>query len=190
MEDEHGNNVSPGVKNRVRGNLYSYWLGLFENKEPINWKDLNLEMREAFRNKFEGLYPWLRLCEAHWKVDHLWINYFGTWKNSRFPPVRDPTPTSKKPSVSASSKTEVSNISTGPKRGREEPDVSTEDTSKRHKGGYRAITPTNFHHSCPVARRKTIAKVAKVRQSWLLFTLWPTEIVAGSIVFIPLLYPT
>ena len=34
----------------------------------------------------EEKYPWLRLCEAHWKVDQLWVSYFSTWKRPRTAP--------------------------------------------------------------------------------------------------------
>lgn len=168
MEDEHGNNISPGVKAGVRGNLFSYWLGLFEGKVPVNWKDLDLKMKNAFRDEFEGMYPWLRLCEARWKVDHLWINYFGSWKKSHHPsPAPESVITSEKPSADASSETDVSDVSAGSKHGREEPEGLIISPSKRAKVGDKGkarevFTPTPFHHSRPATKSKTTAKLSKV----------------------------
>ena len=168
MEDKNGEKISEGIKNGVRQNIYTYWTGLFRGKAAINWGDLDLDTKEAFRNKFENKYPWLRLCEEHWKVDHLWINYFGSWKRTRRPsPAPESVITSENPSAGVSSETEVSDISTGSKHGREEPEGLIIASPKRLKVGEKgkareAFAPTQFHHSRPVARKKVPAKLSKV----------------------------
>lgn len=170
MEDQNAKPISSGVKSKLRGDLFSYWTGLLTNGKRItNWTDLDLDLKEEFRDRFEKAYPWLRLCEAHWKVDHLWINYYASWKKSRLSPGPDPA-LDLKPSIDVTSSTEESNISTGSKRGREEPENSIEDPPKRYKGGFKAITPTKFHHSLPLTK-KLSAKLAKVCQPCFLFTL-------------------
>jgi hypothetical protein len=93
MEDESGNAVSPGVKAAVRGDLFSYWNDIRKSgEEPTNFTDLGLEWKEHFRKTFETKFSWLHLCDAQWKVDHLWINYFGSWKKSRNSKSKSPEP--------------------------------------------------------------------------------------------------
>jgi hypothetical protein len=168
MEDEAGGPISPGSKTALRGDLISYWNDISRSGEELtNFTELGLERKDHFRNTFEAKYPWLRLCEAHWKVDHLWINYFGSWKKSRASPepnARQPT-VGTKPSESAttdtSSITEVSGVSTGSKCGCEEVD-HPDNNSKRLKGKDKQIfTPTKFHSSRPIPRKR-LAKLAKV----------------------------
>ena len=95
MEDEFGQPVSDEVKEEVRGDLFGYWNDLYDTgKKLTNYKDLGLKRREDFRKTMESKFPWLCLCEGHWKVKQLWINYFSSWKKTRLPP----TPDTKKPS--------------------------------------------------------------------------------------------
>ena len=81
MEDELGRPISEAIKARLRGDLTSYWNDIHKTGEVLkNWTDIGLERKDHFRSTFEAKYPWLRLCEASWKVDHLWINHFRTWR--------------------------------------------------------------------------------------------------------------
>ena len=97
MEDEFGQPVSDEVKEEVRGDLFGYWNDIYDVGEKLtNYKELGLKRREDFRKTMEGKFPWLRLCEGHWKAKQLWINYFSPWKKTRLPP----TPDTKKPSPS------------------------------------------------------------------------------------------
>ena len=82
MEDEFGEPIPPGVKAALRKDLYAYWNDLFYagSNDLRKYGDLGLDQKNHFRKTFEDKYPWLRLCEAHWKVDQLWISYFSTWK--------------------------------------------------------------------------------------------------------------
>jgi hypothetical protein len=175
MEDQFGNNISEGVKAALRGDLFAYWTGLHRNREPItNWKDLDLDMKERFRAKFEKAYGWLRLCEGHWKVDHLWINYFGSWKRSRMTPVPDPGLDPKNRPHATAVVTEGSDASTGSKRGHEEPEGASETFSKCRRGPYKgkdkeAFPLTEFHHTSRKSK-KFPAKLAKVCLFWFLFT--------------------
>lgn len=177
MEDESGQPISAGVKNTLRGDLISYWNEIRASGEELtNFTDLGLERKDHFRKTFEDKYPWLRLCEAHWKVDHLWINYFGSWKKSRNTPepttVTDPRQQSTDPKRSETlpgptpapiqePSPETSGASVGSKRGREEPG-DLYRTSKRYKGKDKAIfTPTKFYNSRPKGKiQATLAKVS------------------------------
>ena len=173
MEDKAGKPISASIKNTLCGDLFAYWTQVQRSGEELaNFTDLGLERKDHFCKTFEVKYPWLRLCEVHWKVDHLWINYFGSWKKTRT--TLDPKLPKLSPDLSpidVSSSTEASsNAATiGSKRGREEP--NSDAPSKCHKGKDRDIftAPTKFHSSCPLPKKKFIVKVSKHN----LFSLYP-----------------
>ena len=95
MEDGFGRPISDEVKEEVRGDIFGYWNDMHDNGKILkNYTDLGFKRREDFRKTMEGKFPWLRLCEGHWKVKQLWINYFSSWKKTHLPP----SPDSKNPS--------------------------------------------------------------------------------------------
>ncbi|KAF9642394.1 hypothetical protein BDM02DRAFT_3133121 [Thelephora ganbajun] len=90
FEDESGNLVSDEVKEEVRGDLYAYWLDMVTDKEiPVHYNGLSLRRQEDYRKTMEGKYPWLRLCEGHWKVKQIWVSH---WKKDRFPSLAPKKP--------------------------------------------------------------------------------------------------
>ena len=195
MEDESGKPISHGNKLALRGNLFSYWNDVSRSGEELmNFTDLGLERKEHFRKTFEDMYPWLRLCEGRWKVDHLWINYFSSWKKSRSTPEPNATKDSKRsvagskpsgPTTSITKKpvttTDESDLSVGSKRGREEPE-EPENPSKRQKGKEKEnVVPANFHPPRPIPKKKVRAILSKVSRSKVC-SLNLTENVPGSIV--------
>lgn len=104
MEDEFGKPISDGVKDEIRGDLVGYWNDIHESGETVkNYTDLGFKRREDFRKTMEAKYPWLRLCDGHWKAKQLWINYFTTWKKNHLPPT--PAPANPKIESTASRKT-------------------------------------------------------------------------------------
>ena len=77
FEDEFGERVSPGIGEEVRGDLTAYWIDMLKDGElPLHYSGLGLKRREDFRKTMEDKYPWLRLCEGHWKVRQIWVNYY------------------------------------------------------------------------------------------------------------------
>ena len=183
MEDVNGNPISPGLKSAIRGELFAYWTDVRNKGEtPANFTETGLARKEDFRKTFEAKYPWLRLCEGHWKVDQLWINYLKIWRRSRITTPEavhpksattpdaayrefDPkTPTGMSP-VEGTNNTAVP---VGLKRSFEGP---VDVPSKRQKGKlFEAIEPTNFHHGRPRIAKKITAKIAKVRPLFPPFT--------------------
>ena len=151
MEDESGEPISPGIKNNLCGDLFSYWSEIHRSGETLtNFTELGMTRKGHFRKTFEAMYPWLRFCEGHWKVDHLWINYFRSWnKTHGSPEPRRRTTKTPKPSPDPEPLQDSLNVQppstpTGSKRGREEPDAPN-GTSKRCKGkDKQAFTPTKF----------------------------------------------
>lgn len=90
LENEFGKPLSDEVKEEVRGDIFGYWNDAYDAGEVLkNYKDLGLRRKEDFRKTMEGKFPWLRLCEGHWKAKQLWINYFSSWKKTRLPPTPD-----------------------------------------------------------------------------------------------------
>ena len=166
MVDKHGNAIPDGEKTALRRNLYSYWNELFVTQpgDLRNHGDLSLTRKEHFRRTFEEKAPWLRLCEAHWKVDQLWVSYFSSWKRPRTTP--DPKTKEPSPAMSASADKATSPApEVRSKRRLEEEGDAIEDPSKRHKGKGKDLpdlmAPTPFQHSRPQSRKKA-AKMARV----------------------------
>ena len=82
MEDKFSHPIPRGIKTAVCKDVYSYWNGLhFAGSDDLhNFGKLSLECKDHFCCTMESKYPWLHLCEGHWKVNQLWVNYFHTWK--------------------------------------------------------------------------------------------------------------
>lgn len=81
FEDEFGQLVSNDTKNEIRGDLYSYWADMLsEGEMPGPYKHMGFKRKEDYRKTMEGKFPWLRLCEGHWKVKQIWTNHLNTWK--------------------------------------------------------------------------------------------------------------
>ena len=77
FESASGQPVSLEVKKEVQTDLSGYWLDMLRSGErPTNYYGLGLIRREHYRDTMENKYPWLRLCDGHWKVRMIWINYF------------------------------------------------------------------------------------------------------------------
>jgi hypothetical protein len=176
MEDEYGVPIPEGVKNTLRGDLASYWNELLKlGEEPTNFTNLGLSQKLRFRDTFEEMYPWLRLCEAHWKVDHLWINYFSTWRKSRTSPEPNPhvdpkpltsvgpkPPRSEEPMAIVDTSSTL-DFSSGSKRRREDPE-DLDDAPKRFKGKGKEISTSAEFHSPPLPTKKVALKLVKVSQ--------------------------
>ena len=88
MEDEFGRPISEEVKEELRSDAMMYWNGVLEKGKGAslkNYMDLGLEQKEDFRSTMENKYPWLRLCDGHWKTKQVWINYFSRWRDGHMP---------------------------------------------------------------------------------------------------------
>ncbi|KAF9777246.1 hypothetical protein BJ322DRAFT_1025872, partial [Thelephora terrestris] len=93
-QDEFGVPVSADVKEEVQGDLTAYWVDMLQDgKLPVHYSGLGLNRREDFRKTMEEKYPWLRLCEGHWKVRQIWVNYY---RKSRILAIIENDPTLKK----------------------------------------------------------------------------------------------
>ena len=177
-EDEYGKQVSADVRAAVRQDLLGYWEDMVQDgKMPRPWKSAGFTTQSKFQSAFESKYPWLRLCDGHWKAKQIWI---ANWKTSRFASpivVSDsPSPTSRNnlddtprqkpiPIIEVSSGNSSSpNVS----RKRTNEDDPSPTLPKRQKGKTRAVETPPFHHpplkprQVPM-KKKIIANVATVR---------------------------
>ena len=66
-----------------------FWFDKFADPEtrpllgPRN--KIGFQMSEDFRVTLEGKYPWLRLCEASWKVAQVWQTGWSSWASTYCP---------------------------------------------------------------------------------------------------------
>ena len=134
LEDEFGRPIPKGVQKSLCGDAAAFWEDMIRAGEmPTTFYKTGLARREEFRALLEHKYPWLRLCEGHWKVYQLWVNYFPGWKSNRFPRDDPPVASNNRDDGSLTTiDTPGREDTTGPKRERE--DVMDTIPSKRHKG--------------------------------------------------------
>ena len=164
MEDEFGNPIPEGVRRALRNDVYGFWIDKGTCIE--GYQETGLTTKESFRTIMEGKYPWLRLCEGHWKVVQVWTNCLTTYsRRSKSKDTDSKTQHKMAPTSTASTnrngipiiKMETdSSVSAGSKRGHE--DDSDEQLPKKHKA--KEVAPS-FHPARP-QRTKPKAKVVKV----------------------------
>lgn len=178
MEEENGGAVGESTKAALRSDLFSYWNGVFRSGEVLtNFTLLDLDRKRHFRKTFEDEYCWLRLCEAHWKVDQLWINYFASWHKTHGPPGPIPNPNlkmriasspidiSSSPTPPASDVPASDDAVAGSKRAREESESPGAVRKRLKEIREKAFAPTAFHCSRPIPRKKAtkLPKVSEVQ---------------------------
>jgi len=173
MEDEFGQPIPKGIQDKLRADLYDFWTDKRnDGKLQTKTDDNGLRLKEECRMLVEGRYPWLRLCEGHWKAGQLW-QYFGAWKRKHLSPppsaktITPSTPDPNHPGDGATTKipTESSDgdVSAGSKRGCE--DDPAVGSLKKQKG--KEVAKSNFHPPRPEPK-KVKAKIAKVSTSLIL----------------------
>ena len=181
FEDKFGNPISDKVKEQVRGDIAAYWIDMIrEGEMPTHYHGLGFKCREHYRNTMEDKYPWLRLCEGHWKVKQIWINH---WKKDRVPPpaankksktpieissdTEDSSPAPNEPvhhtPIELSSDEDI--VSTGSKRKHEDKTRSDSSSLKKFKGKGKYVgLPAGFNPARPrpKARNAMVKSTAKV----------------------------
>ena len=84
MEDEHGRPISEAQKTSARAKAKHFWNGLFDDGvAPLSFCKLDVNTREAYIALMEDSFPWLRLCENHWKSEKIWHNHYSDWLKKR-----------------------------------------------------------------------------------------------------------
>ena len=111
MEDQFGQPIPEATRKALRADVAAFWIDMIKAGDtPENWTDTGLKTRETFRTTMEGKYSWLRLCEAHWKIEQTWKNCFTSWKTSHLPA---PTATTAEPKPPTAGAKATSHTTTG-----------------------------------------------------------------------------
>ena len=83
LEDENGCAVSDDVLKAVYKDVRGFFADKYNNPETRGElgprEKVGLQTSEQFHILLEGKYPWLRLCDGHWKVNQLWTNVWSSW---------------------------------------------------------------------------------------------------------------
>ena len=81
IEDATGAIVSRETAKTIREHMRRIWVSL-EQKDslPKRFCDLTTEALEFYRTNMYADFPYMKLCEGHWKVDKLWRENFSSYK--------------------------------------------------------------------------------------------------------------
>ena len=80
MEDENGEQQPKKMKDAACATARGFWIKLLnEKRAPLAFGELNVDLKDKYINLMESTYPWLRLCENHWKAERIWLNHYSPW---------------------------------------------------------------------------------------------------------------
>jgi len=162
LEDEFGRPISDDVKAQLLGDMQAYWKDLARSGQATSYSQAGFQVREEFRKTMEGKYPFLRLCEGHWKVYQMWINYCKL-KTSPSPSSSRDNQASNSATLKEETPIDVSadpdDTPIGLKRRRQDDIDSEALPSKKHKGKEREVI--DFHPPRPKPKKNN-AKMARV----------------------------
>jgi hypothetical protein len=147
LEDERGFQISPELQLSLLGDVRGRWNDLRdEGSMPGPWRSMGFTIKEDFRKAVEGKYPFLRLCEGHWKIGQLWSNNFTSWERLQ--------------TIIISSDDDQDPVG-GSAQKRSHVNDGNAESSKKHKG--EGATTSNFHPPGP--RSKGKARIGRVSNS-------------------------
>ena len=77
-EDWDGSLISDDICKQVRRDLAAYWIDVHikYSEEVTSIENTGLTRQDHYIETMENRYPWLRLCEGHWKARQIWKNHF------------------------------------------------------------------------------------------------------------------
>ena len=83
MEDEDGNPIKNRARKDIRTTAKSFFEQLLSiNRTPKSWGHAALDIRNEFIHQLESEYPWIRLCEGHWKATAVATTTYPHWYTS------------------------------------------------------------------------------------------------------------
>ena len=81
MEDQFGNVLPLSKRSAVGKEAKGWWQDQVDSDKTLRTlRVTGTGLRDQFRTHMENKFPWLRLCEDHWKADRVWSDYFSKWK--------------------------------------------------------------------------------------------------------------
>jgi hypothetical protein len=79
-EDEDGNDVPTEYMNNARATAKNFFRLLLENsRAPSVWRDATIDVVDELYYILETNYPFLRLCQGHWKAKKIATNSYSQW---------------------------------------------------------------------------------------------------------------
>jgi len=91
LEDEFGQAVSDEVRDAIYKDVRGFFADAYSDPGTRGklgpYDKTGFRISEAFRFEIEGKYPFLRLCEGHWKVAQLWKNTWTSWAKNHVDPI-------------------------------------------------------------------------------------------------------
>ena len=80
MEDENGNDLPQKEKDSCRARARKFWNELLgSGRAPTCWGDLPQDAEDEFVHILETEFPWIRLCDDHWKAKRIGTNHYSQW---------------------------------------------------------------------------------------------------------------
>ena len=80
MEDEDGNQMPEATKSAVRASARGYFEGMLASgTAPTTWGSVPLRAKNELTNILENQFPFLRLCDNHWKANMVATNSYSQW---------------------------------------------------------------------------------------------------------------
>lgn len=149
LEDPRGLQISPELLESLLGDVRGFWNDRKDASPPLcPWNKMGLRIKEEFRTLLEGKYPFLRLCEGHWKVGQLWINHYSAWeRNNPIVVSSDDEPSSRGRKRNRSDDDEVSS-------GGRKPNHSDNEELEPKKRKGKEVATSNFHPPRPSAKKR------------------------------------
>ena len=78
MEDENGRPIQESQKSAARKRARVFWCKLLKRGiAPSSFCKLDIDIRDSYIALMEKSFPWLCLCENHWKSKKLWQNHYS-----------------------------------------------------------------------------------------------------------------
>lgn len=80
MEDENGCTIPSATRNAVREMARQFfWQLLTHGQAPAKWGEATIDVSNEMIFQLETAFPWLRLCENHWKAKKIATNSYSQW---------------------------------------------------------------------------------------------------------------
>lgn len=80
MEDESGKVVHETSRAAVRAHAKAFFCHLLKNgRAPARWREASLDVVNELVYELETNFPWLQLCEGHWKAKQVATNSYSQW---------------------------------------------------------------------------------------------------------------
>jgi len=80
MEDENGGQIPKAKKNAAREAAKDFFNLLLDNgRAPSVWGDASMDVKNELIHILESGFPFLRLCDDHWKAKKIATNSYSQW---------------------------------------------------------------------------------------------------------------